>query len=256
MNTKAFLKKLFGGTLCLLALIVAIQSVRITRADKGSTPIEAYADTAKKERWYAMEKKVDSWTDGCGKLLDTGIKKMVIVLNLLGIKTEQSCEGHLNWGRAYPWVSFDTETSELKELKTTYKNLWKAVEEKKEEIAKKYPDLSEREALRKARKELKKEDKELENLWKEKLEVSVAMDKLRKFMILPLQKLIIQFYQQHPVDLEVQLNIDYKMSFELFSLDGEWQIIRNDAEKLQKLKAYQQEMDAFADFLVAHYFNS
>ena len=32
---------------------------------------------------------------------------VVAGLNLLGIKTVQSCEGHLDYGFAYPWVMFE-----------------------------------------------------------------------------------------------------------------------------------------------------
>ena len=36
--------------------------------------------------------------------IDAGILETVIVLNILGITTSQSCEGHLDHGRPYPWI--------------------------------------------------------------------------------------------------------------------------------------------------------
>jgi hypothetical protein len=45
--------------------------------------------------------------DKLGKKIDGGIFETVVTLNLLGILTTQSCEGHINWGLPYPWISVD-----------------------------------------------------------------------------------------------------------------------------------------------------
>jgi hypothetical protein len=46
-------------------------------------------------------------TDGLGKKIDQGIFETVVALNALGIDTTGSCEGHINWGIAAPWVDID-----------------------------------------------------------------------------------------------------------------------------------------------------
>lgn len=47
--------------------------------------------------------------DGMGCPIDEGILKAVVALNLLGLPTSQSCEGHLDGGHPYPWIDFHTE---------------------------------------------------------------------------------------------------------------------------------------------------
>ncbi len=42
--------------------------------------------------------------DRLGTPVDEGIFETVVLLNLLGFRTSQSCEGHLDHGAAYPWV--------------------------------------------------------------------------------------------------------------------------------------------------------
>ena len=73
----------------------------------------------------------------------------------------------------------------------------------------------------------------------------------------PLRELIIAFYAKHPLHPDTILALSGNFeTFELSSLGGEWQVIRDENEKLQKLHAYQKEMNAFADYLTDHYFNA
>lgn len=56
-----------------------------------------------------------TWQDGCtavahmtdklGTPIDPGIFDTVVALNLLGLRTFQSCEGHIEYKHAYPWVT-------------------------------------------------------------------------------------------------------------------------------------------------------
>ena len=55
--------------------------------------------------WQDAEAYVSTFTDRLGKPIDAGIVETVVVLNLLGLQTFQSCEGHLTEGCAYPWVT-------------------------------------------------------------------------------------------------------------------------------------------------------
>ncbi len=51
--------------------------------------------------------------DKLGKKVDAGIIETVVVLNLLGMPTTMSCEGHLDHGTGAPWVDIeDTNASE------------------------------------------------------------------------------------------------------------------------------------------------
>lgn len=52
-------------------------------------------------------KSVDDVVDKRGKGIDEGIKGVVYHLNVLGIQTTQSCEGHLERGAHYFWIDFE-----------------------------------------------------------------------------------------------------------------------------------------------------
>jgi hypothetical protein len=52
-----------------------------------------------------VERKLAKTGDSLGKGIDDGIFSTVVSLNLFGFKTEQSCEGHLNRGRPFPWIT-------------------------------------------------------------------------------------------------------------------------------------------------------
>ncbi len=56
--------------------------------------VEGNEVLTKQQLWDKQAEEVDSWTDGLGYPIDQGIKDTVIVLNILGFTTRQSCEGH------------------------------------------------------------------------------------------------------------------------------------------------------------------
>src|SRR5687768_9377587 len=63
-------------------------------------------------RWAAAAHYVDGVRDGLGKPVDIGIKRLVIGLNAHGFSTTGSCEGHLDWGIAAPWVDLEPEVTQ------------------------------------------------------------------------------------------------------------------------------------------------
>ncbi len=65
----------------------------IMRIDHMATP-----------RWQTIAQQMRETTDSLGKPIDPGILEAVIVLNVLGFTTEQSCEGHLDRALPAPWV--------------------------------------------------------------------------------------------------------------------------------------------------------
>ena len=66
--------------------------------------------TEKEQCWQEMAKHCSHITDRLGQSIDRGILETVIALNVLGIPTVQSCEGHIDHGVCAPWVFF-TSTS-------------------------------------------------------------------------------------------------------------------------------------------------
>jgi hypothetical protein len=57
------------------------------------------------KRWQLKLREVDELQDGTGKPVDSGIRETVAILQLLGLHTRQSCEGHIDWGLPAPWVA-------------------------------------------------------------------------------------------------------------------------------------------------------
>lgn len=241
------LKWFIPAAFCLVVVVIALKYLEFPQQIKTVT----IASSARQERWDAIEKEVATWGDALGLGIDPAIKKMVIVLNLLGFKTTQSCEGHIGWGRPYPWVSITTSTPELEILNNDALNLQKLINDKEAEIQKKYPELPFGEAM------CKGETPELHKLWQERVLITEKLQKYSKLKMAPLRELITTFYTKHSMHQDTILVLSGNFeTFELSSLGGEWQVIRDENEKLQKLHAYQKEMNAFADYLTDHYFNA
>ncbi|HEY4033549.1 MAG TPA: hypothetical protein VGL94_06245 [Ktedonobacteraceae bacterium] len=62
----------------------------------------------KEKQWDEIAERASRITDKLGMPIDQGILETVIVLNLLGITTKQSCEGHMDHGIPAPWIFFTT----------------------------------------------------------------------------------------------------------------------------------------------------
>jgi len=214
--------------------------------------VDSKHSSTKIERWQKMEKEVAHWGDALGKGIDPGIKKIVTVLNLLNFKTEQSCEGHINWGRPYPWVRIATSDSELDASRNEWRKMSKSINEQERKIQEKYPELALGEALR------KENSQELNEMYKKRRLLSEEMERKSKVKVVPLRNLIADFYKSQPTDTDKMLVISRFgfYGFELFSFGGEWQIMRDEADKIKKLKEYKKEMSLFADFLTDYYFGS
>jgi hypothetical protein len=58
----------------------------------------------KNQAWKQIFERVARIVDRRGKKIDPGIMGVVLALNANGIRTTQSCEGHIDWGFPYPWV--------------------------------------------------------------------------------------------------------------------------------------------------------
>jgi hypothetical protein len=57
--------------------------------------------------WNETAQRFLNVTDKLGKRIDDGIFETVVALNVLGIGTTQSCEGHMDWGVPYPWINIE-----------------------------------------------------------------------------------------------------------------------------------------------------
>lgn len=59
--------------------------------------------------WEEAETFARQLVDAMECPIDEGILPTVVALNLLGLHTCQSCEGHLDYGAPYPWIDFETD---------------------------------------------------------------------------------------------------------------------------------------------------
>lgn len=62
----------------------------------------------KEKRWRAVENSLKQKLGPDFYYIEQGIRDAVIALNVFGVNTRNSCEGHHNHGRIVPWISFGT----------------------------------------------------------------------------------------------------------------------------------------------------
>ncbi len=74
------------------------------------------------QRYQEMRARVSQFKDNLGCEVDEGIFETVVYLNLLDAPTLQSCEGHLDHGVPYPWVTIIDE-----DLSRLFNQKWMAV---------------------------------------------------------------------------------------------------------------------------------
>lgn len=201
------------------------------------------AQLTKQQQWEELSQKVDTWTDRLGKPIDPGIKEVVIALNLLGIPTRQSCEGHLDWGLPYPWVDFEIDAVEIR---NRYLEIYEQAQKEESSLKEKHPHLSldELDDL--------PEMKFINALHMERFKLSEELEKQEQELLKPLYSYLEQFYQSRPHPYDLMLVV---IRNRLQSIGGERQAIRSDSEKMDMLMKYRQEMKDFAVFLKNKFFN-
>ena len=168
--------------------------------------------------WEEAEAEVRRWVDRQGNGIDPLIVPVVVGLNLSGIRTIQSCEGHLDSGFAYPWVIFERSPCPC------YASEWQAIQDDS--------GLSELEAYHVS----------------DRLREAMAACLHRPAEALKLASLLASFYAASPVPL-VHLTIDYTGAtfYRLIPVISDTQMIG----KGETLRICQAEMARFALFLKA-----
>jgi len=230
----------------LLALSLVVTSFASFNAFAEVAEAPCYSDyEAKKQRWDEMAREVDTWTDGLGMPIDEKIKDTIIVLNLLGLKTQQSCEGHLDHGRLYPWISFEIEDAELELLINQAREVSIKEEEAEQAAIARHPELIIRDALL-------LEESELSPLWQARAAAWDKMEQYRKMRVAPIHELLMTFYKD---GANPDTMITHEYIYDIASIGGYWQDIRDDATKAAKLKEYQDEMRRFTEFLIDVYYS-
>jgi hypothetical protein len=207
----------------------------------------------KQEFWNKWVAIVDTIADKIGHPIDSNIKETVVAFNCHGMKTDGSCEGHLDHGLPYPWVDIESPSEELmlKEF-PTYRSDFEAWHSRK------YGSV---EAGKKADPDLYKKLIEIEN-YSEKIKIE---DKII------LNTLLNEFYLIHkPYSDNSKISAHERASngfrIELSESRGlgldNWKKYDDEMAKLSPdekenyLKNNQSEMKEFTEFLKKKFFES
>jgi hypothetical protein len=186
----------------------------------------------KKQQWDDIVSIMAKVTDKLGMPIDQGIFETVIVFNALGINTSMSCEGHLNRGRAAPWIRFQTKENAVQmQAKEAIQHL--------EHLKENHAEAS----------EIEKWSSEVFCLSREASttcfhEPKHIMDYLEAFYR---DRLV-------PYERQLMLRVD-SFGSSMLTVHGEpFQSLHSPEIRQQKLLEYQQEMQAFTVFLKQCYF--
>jgi hypothetical protein len=176
----------------------------------------------KDQVWQNWQFQLSRTVDGLGKRIDPGIMDTVIALNANDIHTTASCEGHLDWGAPYPWIDVGSPDPRIGDLEQQIAELLY---------------------------EGKKGSEQVEQLY-------LATKRMHYQEELKLLEAIEAFYQHHPVVVDRHLTLLHitRGGCHMRPQGADIQELRTDAERVAKLKEYQAEMHAFADFLKRQFF--
>lgn len=211
---------------------------------------EAQPHSRKEAEWIKKENDVKKIPD-----LEGGVIKIVTALNVLGVLTSQSCEGHINEsGITAPFVEISAPNQPTKRFVGQEKAIKKVA---------KNPQYN-----------IRAEDVETTILhsapWKE-FEGSQETQNYKKWrqenkkMAQKLETLLKIFYQISTTPAHVRLTITERSAgqFEISNIGKEqyWQIAGKkdlapdqETEPNKLLAQYQKEMDKFAEFIRVKYF--
>jgi len=170
--------------------------------------------------------------DRLGKKIDPKILNAVVGINLSGLSTEKSCEGHLYYGIASPWVNIIVANSE--KILAVYKKI---------------ETLREKTLTKDGEEKSISEEKKV--IWKEIHVLVKKKDKLLSKNFQKIIELLSKFYfprQNVPYENRIIVKENY-LGARLICQGFLLQESRNVQERREKLIEYQKEFSIFADFL-------
>jgi hypothetical protein len=189
----------------------------------------------KERRWQEVYAHYSQMADKTGRGIDAGILETVVVLNLLGIETTASCEGHLERGQAAPWIDIEARSAQEETRQVIY-------------------------LFTHARKELEKKhlpEDEINALF---AQAHQEQNRVRSIHLAQREKLmccLTAFYQEHQAPYDHLLVVHPRDTTGRARMESHGASMVNEydrKERQEKLVSYQQEMAAFTSFLKKKYF--
>ena len=177
-------------------------------------------DGQKKRSWEEATNEFRRVTDRLGHEIDHGVLETVVALNVLGVNTVQSCEGHLDHGTGAPYI--DVAAKDTLELEDRFYEMF-GKEEMREEMERISGEIARRNLTERAK----------------------------------LMELLGAFYDNRKAPYDRRLIVQ-SMGLgrsRIESQGADLQEIAPPAVKQQRLGEYQEEMRAFTTFLKQRYFS-
>lgn len=201
----------------------------------------------KQELWDQETYKVNQITDALDLPIDAAIKEVIVALNVVGFRTNGSCEGHFDRGDHYPYIDIDIETPEIMELRDNHARLVEKSYKEQEMLEKLHPqthlrdliDLPEAQALR--------------DIYSSIHLNSAKQKKAEQTELHPLSAFLDQFYADYHPPYDRILVIE-KPIFRIRNVGADRQAMRSEEEIKDKLEEYQAEMQKFGQFLKKAFF--
>jgi len=223
-------------------------------------PIESVR-AEKEAKLQSIRQEVDSWGDRLGEGVDEGIKETVAVYNAMELPTSASCEGHFGseseHGFPAPWV----------EVEAPDKPQWRFEHEGEiyEQVAKKY-GVTVNAVLHADNDEAWREATQSSAEQKETAEYRAWREENEK-LLKKSESLLQEFYRERNVQNDIRIIADRNVGGFRVHNGGKFYIPNNAKERLENelteeerkripdiLRASQEEMKSFTDFLKEKYF--
>lgn len=184
----------------------------------ASSDLDGGLTPALKQRLSRALARVEGVADGLGHRIDPGIRQAVAMLNELGINTHASCEGHVDWATGGPYI--DIVSPQYLSMRHELRALGEG------------PSLVDQRAC-----------------LREKMKVANAVEGKKVLPILD------EFYKARESSYETRIGLWFYGAgiTRLESVGVAFLGAESDpAAKIALLRAFQSEMTAFSNFLVAH----
>lgn len=183
---------------------------------------------AKELQWKSQVELLGNVKDKLGKGIDAGIIESVAAINLLGINTDASCEGHTDHGSPAPWIDISPEI----------------IDTELEEKVRLAFDEANKKSAEKAPKEV------LEKLYSDAWELHNEFEGKNLSEVLKLTPYLEEFYKERSVPFNQRLVLQRQGNGTRLQPQGAiFGTAMNEAEKSISLASFQAEMKDFTAFL-------